>query len=172
MTWKTIRLFVMTLVLGAAGTASAQVLLPQQTGYVGLSAGYADPSHLNGRFGFGADFGLKFTNGMTGLLYFLSSSASESGVDTRISHYGVGADYNFAASMPGLRGGLRVGLGSAEVTGGGSGDSTRFSIGPALGYDHPINESFTFGAETQIQWTMWEETRTTWYALANVKLWF
>src|SRR5688572_26975285 len=79
----------------AALPSRAQILLPQDRGYVGLLAGYTSTSGggISGRFGFGAEGGLAFTNGFTGLLYFQSSSKSEDAGKVQIDHYGAGLDY-------------------------------------------------------------------------------
>ncbi|HRO66293.1 MAG TPA: hypothetical protein PL182_01870 [Pseudobdellovibrionaceae bacterium] len=152
--------------------AQAQIPLPQDRGYVGILAGYTQTSGLSGRFGFGAEGGLQLTNHMKGLLYFQSSTGDKDDIETQVLHYGVGADYAFMESAPGLSAGLRLGMGTAQPSGAGAGgDQSAFSIGPAVSYDWMIHENISIGGQAQYLWTMWDDTETSSYFFLTGKFW-
>lgn len=153
----------------AAMPSRAQVLIPQDRGFVGLTAGYTSTSHLNGRLGFGAEGGLAFTNGWTGSLFFLSSKADHEGVDVQVVHYGLGADYRLTNVLNGLTAGLRLGAGTLDPD---AGDAQNgFAIGPAISYDRMVSDAFSVGAEAQLLWTKWDDNETTTFFMLTGKYW-
>lgn len=170
------------IVMSMASVAQGQIEKPQPMGYVGLLGGYADPGSLKGRFGYGADVGLKFTNGWTGLLFYQTSKAEEDGIDTAIHQYGIGADYALSERFQGDMGvlgamkvGLRMGSGTVEATGPGlDTNESAFTYGLAVGYDHRLErlEGFGLSAELQNLWSNWDDNESVLYLLAGLKYWF
>lgn len=164
--------------LVAAPLAQAQVLVDQPKGYVGLEAGYVKPESIDGRFAYGVDLGLRMTSGLIGSVFYDASSAKQSGVNTQLTHYGVGVAYNFADLGAGgsFYGGLRLGAGMTETTPDGADktSSTRFAAGPIVGYDYmlPNMGGFSVGGQTNVLWTFYDKTQTAWYAMVDAKLWF
>src|SRR5688500_14102248 len=76
-------------------TANAQDTGPDATngtGYAGILIGYADPTNIDGRQGYGVDIGLMFPSGLTGLIFGYSSTDETDGIDNTITQYGLGAD--------------------------------------------------------------------------------
>ncbi len=169
----------------AATRAQAQTELPQPSGYAGLALGYADPSDLNGRLGYGANIGLKFPYGLGAGLFFLNSAGSENGIDTAISHYGIEAHYGFAffdaekpqpgfgSPAPGLKLGARLGASTFGATGTNApAGKTSFTAGPSVAYDIEIPYGLTVGADVSAMFTFGERSGSTLYALATTKYWF
>ena len=78
---KTAMKMMAALLLIFGSTAMAQIEKPQATGYAGLLLGYADPTNMDGRLGYGADIGLMFPGGLTGLVYFYNSKDKTNNVD-------------------------------------------------------------------------------------------
>ena len=168
-------------ILSIAPLANAQVETNREVlGYVGFSAGYADPTTINGRFGLGGDAGLMFGNGMMGSLFYRTSLGTESHRDVRVDHYGLGADWSLARYLPGpfggFRGGVRAGASTLDADakpGVASVNDTEFMVGPSLGYDliHlPYNLSV--GAEADLLFTLGPAQFSTLYVTANINYWF
>ena len=167
--------------LSLAPLAQAQTSTsPDVTGFVGGSVGYADPTSINGRLGYGGDAGLMFGNGMIGSVFYRNSQDKESHRNVQVQHYGVGFDWSLARLISGPVGGFRAGVRAGasvlekDRRGNMSGvEDTEFSFGPTLGYDliHlPYN--FSIGAEANLMFTMGPAQYSTLYVLANVKYWF
>lgn len=155
-----------------APLAQAQILLPQDRGYLGLLLGHTTTTDIDGRFGFGAEGGLAFTNGFTGSIYFMSSTGETSGVDMQVLHYGVGLDYSLSRFLNGLFVGARLGMSTAEALNVQAADKeSAFAGGLALGYDHMINESFSLGAQVQAFSNSWTPSTTSTYFLVSGKFW-
>jgi hypothetical protein len=159
---------------------AAQAERGEGSSYVSVSAGYADPTNLNGRFGWGGDAGFMFSNGITGSVFYRNNIATEQQRDYRLDHFGLGADWSLAHSLPGalggLRGGVRAGASTRDVSSLGnqpSTASTEFSFGPAIGYDiWNLARNFSVGAESSLFFTMGPNQYATLYVLANLKYWF
>jgi hypothetical protein len=173
---KTALLGLLIFLMGST-SAWAQIEKNQGTGFAGLMAGYADPTNMDGRFGFGADIGMIFPNGVTGLIYVLSSTGEEQGVDIQILHYGLGADYSlsgiFSGPLAGLHGGIRLGMASVEADGNGvSASDSIFTYGPALGYDYTLTPGFSLGGEADLLLSSGDDSVSTLYLLVTGKYWF
>ncbi len=162
--------------LGLSAPAYAQIETNQGTGFAGLMVGYADPTNLDGRFGYGANVGMIFPNGITGLIYVLSSNGDEQGADVQILHYGVGADYSlsglFTGPLGGLHAGLRLGMATIDTDFPGAESDEQFTYGPALGYDYKFMPSFSLGGEADLLFSSGDNAVTTLYVLATGKYWF
>ena len=150
------------------------------TGFVGASLGYADPTSINGRFGYGGDAGMMFSNGMMGSLFYRNSNGQESHRDVQVQHYGVGFDWSLARFISGPVGGFRAGIRGGVSTmdknrnnNVGTVVDTEFAFGPTLGYDlFHLPANFSIGAEANLMFTMGPAQFSTLYVLANVKYWF
>ena len=165
---------ILALVLFAAPLAQAQILLPQDKGFAALLLGSSKTSHVgDGSLGFGAEMGLAFTSGVQGLLFFDSSTAKDGHIETQILQYGLGFDWGLPTVLQGLRFGGRIGLGTAQPSGPGSGDSkSALTVGPVVGYDYMIGNEMSLGASAQLLWTTWSTTETTASAFVVAKYWF
>lgn len=165
------------ILFGGMSTAHAQIEKNQGTGFAGLLAGYADPTNVDGRFGYGAQVGMIFPNGVTGLLYLMNSVASQNSADITLMHYGAGLDYSLSGVLSGPLGGLhagvRAGMVSYKVEGAGASvTDDSFSYGPALGYDHAITAAFSLGGEADLMISSDSDLQNTLYLLATGKFWF
>ena len=178
---KTKTIFATLALLAVAPFANAQTEASRDVlGFVGFSAGYADPTSINGRFGLGGDAGMMFGNGMMGSVFYRTSSGDESHRTVRVDHYGLGADWSLARYLPGpfggFRGGVRAGASTIDADskpGVSRVNDTEFAFGPSLGYDliHlPYN--FSVGAEADLLFTMGPAQYATLYVTANLKYWF
>lgn len=164
----------------AAPSAFAQNERGSSAGFVGLSAGYADPTNLKGRLGFGADVGTMLWNGLMTSAYYRYSSASEMSTDVKVEHYGLGADMSLAPYVPnwmgGLHGGLRAGVSTLDPVAksdGGSKKAMEFSYGPAVGYDlFQLGYGLSVGAEAMLLFTGGGNKTNTLYVTANLRYWF
>lgn len=155
-----------------APLAQAQILVPQDRGFVGLLLGSTTTTDLDSRTGFGVEGGLTFTNGWTGSLFYLSSDGSSDDVDAQVLHYGVGADYSLAHWLNGLKLGVRLGNSSVDFSGTGAPDNqSGFTYGPAISYDYMVNEMFSIGAQAQYYWNQWDSTENTSYFFLSGKFW-
>lgn len=154
-------------------SSQAQTELPQAQGFVGLDVGYADPTNLDGRFGIGADVGLMFPSNWTALGFFRSSTAETDGVENSFMHYGLGSDYIIGLPAGRLSLGGRIGAETRAVSGGAEDeDSTELAIGPHIGYDYPVNETFSVGADSSLMVSFGDASVSTLYVLGSVKYWF
>lgn len=162
----------------AAPLASAQIEKPQATGYAGLLAGYADPTNVDGRLGYGADIGLRFPAGLTGLIYFYNSKADQDNVDLQIMHYGLGVDYSLQSMFDGFLGGLKAGVKvgmadySAKATGIASVSESDLAYGPSVGMDYMLTQSFSLGGQADLLFVTGDHGYSTLYVLASGKYWF
>lgn len=157
--------------------AFAQVEKNQGMGYAGLMLGFADPTNMDPRLGYGANVGLIFPMGLTGSIYILNSTESENGVDTSVLHYGLGVDYSlsgmFSGPLGGLHAGLKLGMATAETEFRGASNSEDFfTFGPSVGYDYPIVSYFSVGGEANLLLASGDNTVSTLYVLATGKFWF
>lgn len=162
------------LLLLAAPFAHAQILLPQDKGFASLLLGYTKTTGVgDGSFAFGAEVGLAMTSGVQGLLFYESSIAKDGPIDTQVLHFGLGADWGIPNVAQGFRLGGRIGLGMAQPSGPGAGDSlSALTLGPTIGYDHMIGDEMSLGVTAQYLWTTWSTTQTSASAFAVAKYWF
>ena len=168
--------------LSLAPIAQAQTTMNRDvTGYVGGSIGYADPTAINGRLGYGGDAGMMFSNGMIGSLYYRASDDKETHRSVQVQHYGVGFDWSLARFISGPLGGFRAGVrAGVSVMDKDRLNSTvapiydtEFAFGPTLGYDlFHLPGNISIGAEANLMFTQGPAQFSTLYVLANAKYWF
>ena len=153
-------------------SASAQVEKTNANGYVGVLLGYADPTNMDGRFGYGIDAGLMFTNGLTGNIFAYSSD----GDDVTITQYGLGVDYALSNWFEGflgtLKGGLKIGMSTLDVDVPGADTESDFFFGPSIGMDHMLAQNFSVGAQADLLFTMGDTDYSMLYLWLTGKYWF
>jgi hypothetical protein len=162
--------------MAAPIVTNAQIEKPNASGYVGVLLGYADPTNMDGRFGYGVDFGLMFPNAVTGVLFAYSSSAETDGTDVVITQYGLGADYSLANWFDGflgsLKGGIKLGMSTLDVDAPGADDGSEFFVGPSLGFDRLIADGFSIGAQSDLLFVTADPGYSTLYLWLTGKYWF
>jgi hypothetical protein len=177
--FRSLQVFLLGLTLAMPPLALAQTPMPDTTGFVGVAAGYGDPTSLDGRFGWGADLGMMFSSGLIGSVFYRASQATQDDRESRIDHLGLGADWSlarvFSGPAAGFRGGVRAGASTLDASGGDQPGvtDTEFSFGPALGYDFwNLPHGLTVGGEGDLLFTMGPRQFSTLYILANLRYWF
>ncbi len=137
--------------LAFAAQAQAQEENSQRSSaFASVLIGYADPTHIDGRAGYGIDAGWMCpTTGWRALAYGYYSHEDRDAVDeVNIGHYGLGADYAFAAAFPDswfsrLRVGLKAGGSDLHKENKIAGPSvvqlSGLAWGPSLGLEYAVN---------------------------------
>lgn len=161
--------------LMSSSFAFAQFETPQATGYVGLGLGYADPTNMDGRMGYGVNAGLIFPNGLSGNIFALNSE----GDDVSLMQYGLGVDFALRGllgdSLGFLKAGLKIGMSDMEVeTPIGDMSDEGFFWGPSISADYMVTEAFSLGGEVDVLFTSGDKVGdySMLYILGTGKYWF
>lgn len=139
----------LVLSFGLASTASAQ-----SKGYVGAIAGLSVPDYDNtsARPGYGVLAGARLDGEWGVGAFFLTSSKKESGdladFDFNYNLYGIEGSYHFEGLSENAYVAARIGMAKVE----GKSSFNKANISPMVwginfGYDHPLAEAFSLGAE-------------------------
>lgn len=160
----------------SAQMANAQVENPQGTGYVGLLAGFADTTNIDGTVGYGVTAGMMFANGWNGSVFAFNSVSEVTGADVTLLQYGFGVDYSlkgfFGDRLAMLRGGMKIGSSTVDIDTPGTESNTEFAFGPSLGADWMIAESFSIGGEADLLFVTTDAGYSTLYLFLTGKYWF
>ncbi len=172
-------LFTALMLVFSSASANAQVDNSDATGYAGILVGYADPTNIDGRLGYGIDLGMMFPNGLTGLVFAYSSTDGDNGVDNTIMQYGLGMDMSLShffgdtwSWIARMKGGLKVGMSDldADVPAPGTDVSeSDFVWGPSIGTDYAVTTSITAGLQADL---LIAPDYSTLYIFGTAKYWF
>jgi hypothetical protein len=175
MSFTRTKILIITLAFAVIGmSANAQVERNNAMGYIGGLVGYADPTGIDGRLGYGVDFGMIFPSGITGLLFAYNSTGETENIETEIMVYGLGVDYSLSKMfesgfLHNLKAGVKVGMANLDVEG--ADDESDFTFGPSLGMDHMITEAFSVGGQADLLFVTGDEGYSTLYLFVTGKYW-
>lgn len=175
------KLGILTAVVALALTAiPAQAQTHSKIGYAAGLLGLAIPtqSGTSVRFDYGARAGYQLTDLVSAGVYVLTNSESvnvtvagnTTSGSNRFWLYGVEGNYALSDLMNGLYGGVRLGLATAKATANGvSATATDFALGPKVGYDYPLSDSFSTGAEADAQFVFGNSTDAIFNVVGQLK---